>query len=133
MVVLKKTPLNKVHHDLKSKLMDFAGWELPAWYISILEEHKATRSGAGIFDESDMGRVWITGKKAGAFLDRILTKPVRRLEVGSSQLSLLCLENGGIFDDYSCPNSTNASKILVAKMTSGYGEDRAVIETSTTP
>jgi len=99
MVVLKKTPLNKVHHDLKSKLMDFAGWELPAWYTSILEEHKATRSGAGIFDESDMGRVWVIGRKAGAFLDGILTKPVQQLEVGSSQLSLLCLENGGILDD----------------------------------
>jgi len=99
MAVLKKTPLNKVHRDLKARLMDFAGWELPAWYTSILEEHKATRSGAGVFDESDMGRVWVIGKKAGAFLDGILTKPVQQLEVGSSQLSLLCLENGGILDD----------------------------------
>jgi len=99
MAVLKKTPLNMAHRDLKARLMDFAGWELPAWYTSILEEHKATRSGAGMFDESDMGRVWVIGRQAGAFLDRILTKPVQRLEVGSSQLSLLCLENGGILDD----------------------------------
>jgi aminomethyltransferase len=97
--LLKKTPLNGVHHKLGARMTDFAGWELPVWYTSILEEHRAVRSGAGIFDVSDMGRVWITGRKAGAFLDRILTRPTSRLEIGSSQLCLLCLESGGILDD----------------------------------
>lgn len=97
--LLKKTPLNKVHHDLSARMADFAGWELPVWYTSILEEHKAVRSGAGMFDVSDMGRVWITGRKAGAFLDRVLTRPASRLEIGSCQLGLLCLEDGGILDD----------------------------------
>jgi aminomethyltransferase len=99
MAVLKKTPLNKVHHDLKARMMDFAGWELPVWYTSILEEHRTVRSGAGMFDVSDMGRVWVTGKKAGAFLDRVLTKPTQRLEIGGAQLCLMCLEDGGILDD----------------------------------
>jgi aminomethyltransferase len=99
MEVLKKTPLNRVHHELRARMMDFAGWQLPVWYTSILEEHRAVRSGAGMFDVSDMGRVWITGRKAGAFLDRLLTKRARRLEIGSSQLCLLCLEDGGILDD----------------------------------
>lgn len=96
---LKKTPLSKVHHDLKARMMDFAGWEMPVWYTSILEEHKAVRSGAGMFDISDMGRVWLTGVGVGAFLDRVLTKPVQPLEVGAAQLCLLCLEDGGILDD----------------------------------
>ena len=99
MAALKKTPLNKVHHDLKARMMDFAGWDLPVWYTSILEEHKTVRSGAGMFDVSDMGRVWVTGKKAGAFLDRVLTKPSQQLEIGGAQLCLLCLEDGGILDD----------------------------------
>ncbi len=96
---LKKTPFNKVHHGLKARMMDFGGWDLPVWYTSILEEHKAVRSRAGMFDVSHMGRVWVTGKDAGAFLDRMLTKSVQRLEIGSGQLCLLCLENGGILDD----------------------------------
>ncbi len=99
MKLLKKTTLNRVHHDLKARMMDFAGWDLPVWYTSILEEHKAVRSAAGIFDVSDTGRVWVTGVKAGDFLDRVLTKPVQRLAVGAAQLCLLCLENGGILDD----------------------------------
>lgn len=99
MKLVKKTPLNKVHHELRARMMDFAGWELPIWHTSIIEEHRAVRSGAGMFDVSHMGRVWITGRKAGAFLDRILTKRARKLEIGSSQLCLLCLEDGGILDD----------------------------------
>jgi aminomethyltransferase len=97
--LLKKTPLNEVHHELRARMADFAGWQLPIWYTSILEEHRVVRSRAGMFDVSDMGRVWITGRKAGAFLDRVLTKPASRLEIGSSQLCLLCLEDGGILDD----------------------------------
>jgi aminomethyltransferase len=99
MKLLKKTPLNEVHRELRARMMDFAGWELPVWYTSILEEHRAVRSGAGIFDVSDMGRVWITGRKAGDFLDRLFTRPPTRLEIGSAQLCLLCLKDGGILDD----------------------------------
>ena len=99
MHLFKRTPLNKVHHDLKARMTDFAGWELPMWFTSILEEHKAVRSRAGMFDVSHMSRVWVSGRKASQFLDKVLTRSVRRLEIGSSQLCLLCLEDGGILDD----------------------------------
>ena len=95
----KKTPLNEVHHKLKARMIDFAGWELPVWYTSVLEEHKIVRSAAGMFDVSDMGRVWVSGRNAGAFLDRILTRPALKMEAGSSMLNMMCLENGGILDD----------------------------------
>ncbi len=96
---LKKTPLNEVHHQLRARMIDFAGWELPVWYTSVLEEHKTVRSAAGIFDVSDMGRVWVTGKKAGLFLDRILTRPAQKLQPGSSMLNMMCLKDGGVLDD----------------------------------
>ena len=99
MTGLKKTPFNKVHHDLKAQLLDFAGWELPAWYSSIIEEHHTCRTDKAMWDVSDMGRVWVTGKDAGAFLDRMLTKPARTLSVGAAQLCMLLLENGCVLDD----------------------------------
>jgi len=99
MKVLKETPFNKWHHDLHARMGDFAGWELPMWYTSILEEHRTVRNAAGMFDVSDMGRVWVTGNKAGAFLSGVLTKNAEQLRVGSAQLSLTCLEDGGILDD----------------------------------
>lgn len=96
---LNRTPLNAVHHSLKAKMMDFAGWDLPVWYSSILEEHQAVRSDKGMFDVSDMGRVTVTGKDAKDYLSRMLTRRVSQLEMGASQLCLLCLVNGGILDD----------------------------------
>ena len=112
MELLKKTPLNKVHHELRARMTDFAGWQLPVWYTSMLEEHKAVRSRAGMFDVSHMGRVWITGKKSGAFLDRLLTRRASRLEIGSSQLCLLCLEDGGILDDL-CAYRVGTDRYLI--------------------
>ena len=99
MELFRKTPLNKIHHDLKARMTDFVGWELPLWFTSILDEHNAVRSQAGMFDVSHMSRVRVSGKKADWFLDRVLTRSIRRLEVGSSQLCLMCMEDGGILDD----------------------------------
>jgi aminomethyltransferase len=95
----KKTPLGKAHHDLKARMTDFAGWELPLWFTSVLEEHNAVRSRAGMFDVSHMSRVSVSGEKAGPFLDKVLTRSVHRLEIGSSQLCLMCMGDGGILDD----------------------------------
>ena len=99
MELFKKTPLNKIHHDLKARMTDFAGWELPLWFTSILEEHNTVRSQTGMFDVSHMSRIQVSGKMAGQFLDKLLTRSVRRLEISSSQLCLLCMEDGGILDD----------------------------------
>ena len=99
MELIKKTALNRIHYDLKARMTDFAGWELPLWFTSILEEHKAVRSQAGMFDVSHMSRVRVSGKKTGQFLDNLLTRSVHRLGIGSSQLCLMCMEDGGILDD----------------------------------
>lgn len=99
MKALRQTPFSKSHHSLKARFTDFTGWEMPAWYTSILEEHRTVRAAAGMFDVSDMGRVWLTGGNAGAFLDRVLTAPVQQLKEGAARLCLLCLEDGGILDD----------------------------------
>jgi aminomethyltransferase len=96
---LKKTPLNSVYHNMHARLADFCGYELPIWYTSIIEEHNSVRTNTGIFDISHMGRVYISGEGATDFLDYLLTKSVRYLEIGKAQLCLMCLENGGILDD----------------------------------
>ena len=96
---VKKTAFNKVHHDLGARMATFAGWELPVWYTSALEEHHTVRAGGGIFDVSHMGRVRLIGEKAGIFLNKVLTKAAERMALGTGQLCLLLLENGSILDD----------------------------------
>jgi glycine cleavage system aminomethyltransferase T len=78
---LKKTPLNEVHHQLKARMVDFAGWELPVWYTSVLEEHKTVRSAAGIFDVSDMGRVLTQrGQIDGMTRERSLSASIKETD-----------------------------------------------------
>lgn len=80
-------------------MVDFAGWEMPVQYTSIVEEHKATRSAAGLFDVSHMGEATVEGPDAEAFLNYTLTNDVSSMDDGKALYSLMCHPNGGVVDD----------------------------------
>ncbi len=80
-------------------MVDFAGWEMPVQYASIVEEHKATRSTAGLFDVSHMGEATVVGPDAEAFLNYVLTNDVSTMDDGKALYSLMCHPNGGVVDD----------------------------------
>lgn len=96
---LKRTPLYSKHVELGAKLVDFAGWEMPVQYTTLLEEHLAVRNNVGVFDISHMGQVYVKGEAATAFLNYILTNDVSKLSPGDAQYSLMCNEKGGVIDD----------------------------------
>ena len=93
------TALHSWHIEQGARLVDFAGWEMPVQYNSIVEEHLATRQGAGLFDVSHMGRVRFDGAGAARFLDRLLTRRVLDLQVGQIRYSLITNEEGNVLDD----------------------------------
>lgn len=80
-------------------MVPFAGWEMSVQYSGILEEHKAVRTKAGLFDVSHMGEIEVTGSQARDFLDYLLPNRVGKLAVGKVLYSPLCQENGGVLDD----------------------------------
>ena len=96
---LRHTPLYEQHAELGAKLVDFAGWEMPVTYEGIREEHSAVRTHAGMFDVSHMGEVEVEGPGALAFLQRVLSNDVAKIEIGGAQYSCLCDEEGGVLDD----------------------------------
>ncbi len=96
---LRTTALHSWHVEQGARLVDFAGWEMPVQYNSIVEEHLATRQGAGLFDVSHMGRVRFDGAGAARFLDRLLTRRVLDLQVGQIRYSLITNEEGNVLDD----------------------------------
>lgn len=96
---LKRTPLRDFHASHGARLVDFAGWEMPVQYRSILEEHKAVRRAAGLFDVSHMGEVDVKGPAAGAFLNALLTNNVAKMYPGRVLYSPMCLPDGGVVDD----------------------------------
>jgi len=97
--MLKRTPFYEFHVSAGAKLVDFAGWEMPILYRSIVDEHEQTRNSGSIFDVSHMGRLSFSGRDAQNFLNRVLTRNVVDQVVGQSRYSLVCNEGGGILDD----------------------------------
>jgi aminomethyltransferase len=121
---LKRTPLFDTHVSLGARMVPFGGWEMPIQYASILDEARAVRSRAGIFDVSHMGRVDIQGPGAAAFLDRVLSINVQAMRTGRARYNLICNEAGGIIDDcivyrrgeahfLLIPNAANTPTVLV--------------------
>lgn len=109
---LKRTPLFERHIQLGAKMGEFAGWELPLWYSSILEEHNAVRSSVGIFDVSHMGEIFVEGKQAEDFVNYLITNNVKKIKEGEIVYSPMCNENGGIIDDL-LAYKFSSSKILL--------------------
>src|SRR5574341_567427 len=97
--MLKRTPLYAAHQKLCGRLIEFGGWEMPVQYSSIVDEHLAVRSAAGLFDISHMGEVRVVGAAARDFLNRVLTNDLGKLSAGQGQYTLMCNERGGVVDD----------------------------------
>jgi len=94
-----RTPLYEHHVKLGARLVPFAGWEMPVWYTSALEEHAAVRKHAGLFDLGHMGVFQVEGDGAAEFLNAVTSNYASWLEDGQSQYAYLLDPDGGILDD----------------------------------
>jgi glycine cleavage system T protein (aminomethyltransferase) len=97
--ILQRTPLHDRHVALGAKMVPFAGWEMPVQYEGVIQEHRAVRTDAGVFDVSHMGEIEVEGPRATALLQSLLSNDLDRISVGEAQYTLLTNERGGIIDD----------------------------------
>ena len=95
----RKTPLYEAHRKLGARMVLFSGWSMPVQYESIVKEHEAVRSNAGVFDISHMGEFLLKGKDVIPFLQYIMINDLQLLEVSKGQYSCMCYENGTVVDD----------------------------------
>lgn len=95
----RHTSLFEAHRAAGARMIAFGGWEMPVQYTGIVDEHRAVRTAAGVFDVSHMGEVEITGPGALSSVQRILPNDASRLAVGQGLYSPMCTPNGGIIDD----------------------------------
>src|SRR5258708_931250 len=120
---LKRTPLYNFHVAHGGRMVDFAGWEMPVQYKSILEEHKTVRRTAGLFDVSHMGEVDVKGPEALKFLNHLVPNDVSKLFPGRVLYTCMCYPHGGVVDDlliymkapeefFLCINAGNIEKDL---------------------
>jgi glycine hydroxymethyltransferase len=96
---IRRTALNETHRAMGAKMVPFAGWEMPVWYSSVIEEHLATRRAAGLFDVSHMGVYQAEGPQACAFLDSVVGNDIAGLEVGESLYTQFLAPDGSVIDD----------------------------------
>jgi len=96
---MKRTKFYNCHISHNAKMVDFAGFEMPIQYSSIIAEHKAVREKVGVFDVSHMGEIIVKGKNALDFLQYITVNNAAILDVGKVQYSAMCYSDGGIVDD----------------------------------
>lgn len=118
---LKKTALNKIHHALKAKMVDFGGWGMPVEYSGIMSEHLKVRTAVGLFDVSHMGEIDIRGKEALALVQQVTSNDASKLADGQVHYSGLTTYEGTFVDDvlvhrirpdhyFLCVNASNSDK-----------------------
>ncbi len=116
----KRTPLYEEHVRLGARMIPFGGWDMPVQYTGIIEEHRAVRAAAGLFDLGHMGQARISGPEAERFVQYVGTNDLNRIPAGVSQYSILCRPGGGTVDDifvyrlpdsfFICLNASNTDK-----------------------
>lgn len=116
----KRTPLYAEHERLGARMIPFSGWDMPVQYAGIIEEHRAVRNAAGIFDLGHMGQARVSGPDAERFVQSVATNDLGRIPAGLAQYSILCRPTGGTVDDifvyrlpdslFICLNASNTEK-----------------------
>ncbi len=96
---LKRTALYPLQAELGARFCSFAGWELPLYYGSILREHQAVRTAAGLFDVSHLGHVEVSGAAAPAHLQLLVTQDLERVEPGRAIYTAMLTPRGWILDE----------------------------------
>jgi aminomethyltransferase len=95
----ERTALHQRHVDGGARFTAFGGWDMPVRYGSIIDEHRAVRQEAGLFDLSHMGELRVSGPGAADGLAAALVADPRRLRVGRAGYSMMCTPEGGVIDD----------------------------------
>jgi aminomethyltransferase len=129
---LQKTALFSTHEKLGARLVEFGGWQMPVQYTGIVEEHKAVREAAGLFDISHMGEFFISGDHALSFLNGLLTNDAAKLGIGQGQYTLMLNELGGVIDDLIAYRLHETEFLLVVNA-SKIEEDHAWIRNNLPP
>jgi aminomethyltransferase len=96
---LKQTALNSRHRELKAKMVDFGGWDMPVEYSGLMGEHLAVRNAVGLFDVSHMGEIQFRGPNSLAAVQKITMNDASRLKDGQAQYSALLTPEGTFVDD----------------------------------
>jgi aminomethyltransferase len=96
---MPRSPLHEAHEALGARFVDFSGWDMPVQYEGVISEHKAVRTGAGVFDVSHLGRFSVAGEGSTDLLRRLLCNDASAIPAGKAQYTMALNDRGGVTDD----------------------------------
>ncbi|MEI8241586.1 MAG: glycine cleavage system aminomethyltransferase GcvT [Actinomycetota bacterium] len=112
---LKRTTLYDEHLALGARMVPFAGWSMPVQYAGIIEEHRAVRASAGVFDVGHMAEFRVFGFAALDFLQRMFTNDLHKIaQLGQAQYTLMLDEDGHVIDDLIVYHSGDLEYLIIA-------------------
>jgi glycine cleavage system T protein (aminomethyltransferase) len=124
---MPKTTQLHSYHAQHAKLTEFAGYEMPLWYTTTVDEHLAVRNGSGIFDVSHMGRFSVQGGPATPFLEGLIPTGVGNQPPGKAFYSLLLNDKGGIIDDLIVEKLSEDSYLVVVNAANAQTDMRHML------
>jgi aminomethyltransferase len=95
----KRTALYDDHVRLGARLIPFGGFDMPVQYAGILQEHKAVRNRAGLFDLSHMGQFVLEGENVPVWADELTINAVSTMKPLQARYNIFCNPQGGAHDD----------------------------------
>jgi aminomethyltransferase len=96
---MKKTSLYERHMALGATMTEFGGWAMPVQYSGVIDEHRNTRTLAGLFDVCHMGEIEVRGPQALELLQWVMSRNLAAQQIGEMKLSAITNTKGGIIDD----------------------------------
>lgn len=139
---MRRSPLDAEHRALGARMVPFGGWEMPIQYSGVLDEHRACREHAVVFDVSHLGSVLVTGPGAQAALQWAFTNDLGRIAPGRAQYThLLDPDDASVVDDIIIwwvadeellvmPNASNTDRLVEAVQEAGaaHGDGAVAVD-----
>ena len=132
------SPLDQVHRAIGAKMVPFGGWDMPLEYSGTIDEHRACRASAVVFDVSHLGTVHLAGDQSYMMLQRTLTNDLDKIAPGRAQYTHLLDDDGSVLDDIIVwwhpdgtfsvmPNASNTDDVIASLGGVDITQTRAVL------
>jgi glycine cleavage system T protein len=123
-----RTAFDRPQRDLGGELVDWEGWYWPNTFGDPEAEHRAVRSGVGVWDASPLRKWAFMGPDALAAADRIFTNDMLALEVGQVRYAPFCDENGKMVGDGTVFRTADDSCIVVTALDTDLDHFTTVVD-----
>lgn len=91
---MRHSRLHDTHVKLGAAFVEQVGWEVPAHYGDPVAEHLAVRSGIGIMDLSQRGKLRVTGEDRVKWLQSVISNDILPLTQGQGIYSAFLTHKG---------------------------------------